>query len=529
MTLKRKLWLFIVLLVASNVFAQSTVGTDFWVTFIPNYTDDDVTTMPVEPDLVVAAKRSCEGSVIHPQSGWLARFAVDAGATTTINIPRELAYFENASDTILCNAFHVVCKDSISLYASNYREDSFDVSNVLPTNALGSSYIVQVSPPYSSQYVPTMCSEFSIIATEDDTTIEIDLTFNSQNGHSAHQPFSVTMNAGQSYQIQGDYYGHGDLSGTRITSIGEKRIAVFAGDRACLIPGGQYAVDYIFEQMIPVNYWGQRFVVVKTDSLKDKVRVTALNDNCQVFKDGAFLVSLISGETFEFETDRDASYIETSEPVLVYKYLTCATYNFPYPGPVLGDPSMVYVAPLSYPIDYAVFPTFSQSCEYFYVSVVTETACVGDMMLDGLPVDAYFSVVPSNAVYSYANIEIGPTSHTLSCSSGGFVADTYGLGEWESYAFSIGVNFSGHPLHVSENAALDMAVYPIPAQTKVTVEAEAILRIRLVDTFGMEVMNETYSQTNTVNLSICHLPQGVYLMEVVTAQGKMIRRLVVVE
>lgn len=529
MTLKRKLLLCIVILVASNVFAQGTVGTDFWVAFMPNYTDDDASAMPVELDLVVAAKRSCEGSVMHPQSGWLARFTVDAGATTTINIPRELAYFENVSDTVLCNAFHVVCKDSISLYASNYREDSFDVSNVLPASALGSSYIVQVSPPYSPQNIPTMCSEFSVIATEDDTTIEIDLAFNSQNGHSAHQPFSVTMDAGQCYQILGDYYGHGDLSGTRITSIGGKRIAVFAGDRACLIPNGQYAVDYIFEQMIPVNYWGQCFVVVKTDPLKDKVRLTALNDNCRVFKDGAFLVSLISGETFEFEIDRDVSYIETTEPVLVYKYLTCATYNFPYPGPVLGDPSMAYVAPLSYPIDYAVFPTFSQSCDYYYVSVVTETACVGDMMLDGLPIDAYFSVVPGNALYSYANIEIGPTSHTLSCSSGGFVADTYGLGEWESYAFSVGVNFSGHPLYVSENAKLDVTVYPNPAQTKVTIEAEAILRIRLVDAFGMVAMDESYSRTNAVNLSTCHLPRGVYLMEIITAKGKLMRRLVVAE
>ena len=130
--------------ISSNAFAQSTVGTDFWVAFMPNYTDDDASAMPVELDLVVAAKRSCEGSVMHPQSGWLARFTVDAGATTTINIPRELAYFENVSDTVLCNAFHVVCKDSISLYASNYREDSFDVSNVLPASALGSSYIVQV-------------------------------------------------------------------------------------------------------------------------------------------------------------------------------------------------------------------------------------------------------------------------------------------------------------------------------------------------------------------------------------------------
>lgn len=511
--------------ISSNAFAQSTVGTDFWVTFMPNYTDT-VTVMPVELNVVVAAKRTCEVSVMHPQSGWIESLIVDAG-TTTINIPSELAYFENASDTILNNAFHVACKDSISLYVSNYRKATFDVSNVLPVNTLGCSYIVQVSPPYPPHFAPYMCSEISIVATEDETAIEIDLTYDSQNGHFAHQPFCVTLDAGQSYQIQCDYNGPSDLSGTRITSVDGKPIAVFAGDRGCEIPLGHYAVEHIFEQMIPIEYWGQRFVVMRSGSLKDKVRVTALNDNCRVFKDGALLITLVSGETFEFETDREASYIETTEPALVYKYLTCATYNFPYPGPVLGDPSMVYVAPLSCPVDYAMFPTFSQSCEYHYVNVVTETAYVGGMMLDGLPIDACFRVVPGKDEYSFANIEIGPTSHTLSCSLGGFIADTYGLGEWESYAFSVGANFSGYPLHIDGNAGLDVAMYPIPAQTEVTVEAEELIRIRLLDAFGLLVLDEKCMPVNVVKLDVSAMPQGVYLLEITTTKGKTTKRLVI--
>lgn len=106
---------------------------------------------------------------------------------------------------------------------------------------------------------------------------------------------------------------------------------MFAGDRGCLIPDYfSEAVDAAYEQMIPIEYWGKQFIVTPT-MIKgvDRVRVTALNDNCQINVNGEWVATIESAETIEFEIYdvQPASYIETSEPVLVHKFLPGAMYN----------------------------------------------------------------------------------------------------------------------------------------------------------------------------------------------------------
>ena len=55
----------------SGMNAQSTVGTDFWVTFLPNY---DVTVD--ELSLIAAGNDSCTGVVTNPYTGWSTSFTM---------------------------------------------------------------------------------------------------------------------------------------------------------------------------------------------------------------------------------------------------------------------------------------------------------------------------------------------------------------------------------------------------------------------------------------------------------------------
>ena len=70
-------------------------------------------------------------------------------------------------------------------------------------------------------------------------------------------------------------------------------------------------------------------------------------------------------------------------------------------------------------------------------------------------------------------------------------------------------------------------IYPNPVRSKVTIQAEDIIGIRLVDVYGIVVMDKNFGQINVVELSIGHLTLGVYLVEIITTQGKTVRRLVV--
>ena len=174
---------------------------------------------------------------------------------------------------------------------------------------------------------------------------------------------------------------------------------------------------------------------------KDKIRVTALNDNCQVLKDGVLLTTLNARQTYEFEITNiiPVAYLETSEPACVFLYFTGSRY-----GGDNGDPSMVIINPTDQRINNVTFSTFSTgSTGYqYFVNVITKTNNVSIMRLDGNNISSNFTVVPSMPEFSYARITINHGSHTLSntlvTEESGFVAHIYGLAPWESFSYSAG-------------------------------------------------------------------------------------------
>lgn len=443
--IRKMLCLLLLLSGAVSAFAQSTVGTDFWMAFMPNFRYAEQ--YPSRSlSIKVSAERACSGTVTNPRTNWSADFNVNAGQVTTVDIPYEQAYDEQASDTILDIGLHVVATDSISLFAFNYRETSMDASCIMPTHTLGCDYVVQCYAPNTINN-DAMRSEFLVMALEDNTTVEIQLTADTKGGHHAGNLFYIVLDAGQCYQVQSVTSGEqqdGNLSGTQVRSLDGKKIAVFAGDRGTYIPDPDPfsgTADIVFEQMTPTNTWGKRFIVTSTERrYYDRVRVTAANDNCQVSLDGVLQATLGAFETYEFEMHPDVSalLLETSEPTEVFLYHTGGLYH--QSDPLTGDPSMVRISPLEQTTDYVTFPVFIGTCQFFFVNIVTETELVQYMVMDGQNIASRFSEVPSIPEYSFARIQISSERHTLSNPMGGFIGRVYGMGRGVSYAYSLGVH-----------------------------------------------------------------------------------------
>ena len=420
--------------------AQSTVGKDFWVTFLPNHDGN------VNLSLIATGSTPCTGTITNPYTNWSTNFEVSVGATTIINIPVNEAYSHYASDFVINTGLHVVTTDSISLYASNFKEYTFDVTDVIPTNSLGSNYIVQTYPNDAGKAMTTKpssqignrsnsCSEFSIVAVEDNTSVNITLTCDSQNGNYANQPYSIILNAGQCYQVMS--VDGGDFSGSQISVCDNKKAAVFAGNLCTNVPSSCAYCDHIVEQMLPVSCWGNHFVVTGSSMRTfDIVRVTSLNNGCQIFINNSLVSTINERQTYQFEitSDNPSLYLETSEPAMVYLYFTgsdCGGEN--------GDPSMVMISPIEQRMNNVTFSTFnSGASQYHFVNVITNTDEISFIQLDGNNIASEFQTVFGNPDYSFARIPIQHGSHTLSAADGGFVAHVYGIGDDESYAYSIG-------------------------------------------------------------------------------------------
>ena len=455
--MKRYIITILILLATSIVYSQhqsvTTQGTEFWAAFLRNGSHDTGES-ELELSLMVSAKRACSVTVRNPNSTWTTTFNVAANSTYKCVIPsaqHSQCYLYTPTSSAVNKGLLITSTDTISLYASNFASASFDGSIVLPTTALGNEYIIQTYTPTLEGYSSSeTCSEFSVTATEDNTIVDVTPSVSCYTSASATTTsnFTITLNRGQSAFIRSTTRNAaGNLSGTRVVARDCKKIAVFNGNNTTQVPSGNYG-DHIYEQAFPTTSWGKKFVITNTlqnastGRTKDCVRVTASSDNTTIRKNNTLLTTITAGHTYEFQitATEKAVYLETSNPCAVYMYLVSQTQG----GSSLGDPSMVWVAPLEQRINNIVFNTFypnisaANTPSTHIVNIVTETATTSQVRLDGSTMTGWetVSVYPN---YSFVRKVISHAAHSITTTGGnGFIAHVYGIGDVVSYAYSVG-------------------------------------------------------------------------------------------
>src|SRR5687767_7198546 len=223
---------FIVILVLSFccVSAQdlSNKGKDFWVAYAGHI---DGTTSRMA--LYITSDQNATGLV--DINGSTIPFTVSANQVTTVQLTNSstpsnsLAYNGQVEGIGVKKGIHITSDKPVAVYAHILNAARSGSTLVLPTNVLGKEYYV--SSYKSTGANATRRSQFDIIATVDNTTIQITPTQADANGmHPANIPFQITLAKGDVYQYQSDE----DLTGTHIKSIGTTNtacqpIAVFSG------------------------------------------------------------------------------------------------------------------------------------------------------------------------------------------------------------------------------------------------------------------------------------------------------------
>ena len=430
----------------------STQGTEFWVSFMTNGHKYH----PSAPNggnwiltqVLLSAKSDCSGTITNPQTGWTTNFTVQANNITTVDIPEFVAYVDGTSEQVLDKGILISSTDTISVFCTNIAYLSFDASCVLPMQSLADDYIIQThdqshaSSSYSYLRL-NQTSAFLIVATEDNTTVDITPTASTLNNHTAGHTFSVDLNQGQVYQVRSTNEGQDrDLSGSRVTARDGKPIAVFNGNTLTAIPnnggGGGSSFDHIFEQAMPLQSWGKKFVV--TNSIgrdKDFVKVTSATDNNTILRNGQAIATLQSDQSHSFEITNDdrSCFIETTGPAAVY------LYNTERGGNSIGDPSVVWIAPIEQRIDEITFSTFNNeniNIETHHVNIIVNRDDIGNVYLDGnlLPASS-FENVNGSSDFSFTRQNIQHGVHHLQCDRG-FNAHVYGFGNAKGYAYMVG-------------------------------------------------------------------------------------------
>lgn len=368
-----------------------------------------------------------------------------------------------------------------SVFAGNLLPQSFDAANILPITALQTEYITQDYPGYDHENKGGGYPVTTILATENSTQVTINPSSAVLN-NTGTATIVKTLNAGQVLYLTGD--NRASLSGTSITS--DKKIAVFTGVNNTDVPGPVSARDHLYEQNMPIDYWGTHFVV--TRSMKkdaNRIRVTAKENKTKLSVDGDSITTINSGETYEFELCSDimrtqdgytkadaegrgtkyfyegeAHYLETSCPCAVFSYDVSENYYIKKNGTserddnAAGDPAMVWISPLEQQLNKVTFGVMNtDNTPTHYVNIITPTSGAGSLEVreitlnngkaeygDNLVLPTDVKPVPGKTSYSYARIKLtenAPSVYTIT-SDIGFIAHVYGSGTKESYAYSCG-------------------------------------------------------------------------------------------
>lgn len=435
----KRIILLLFVLLGSHSFAQelSTLGTDFWVAFMPNWYDDDDDSYKIS----IGGPRACSVTIANPLTSRIRTIQIAANTITDVDL-LESECWQPGSCVIRNKGFHITSDDSVQVMVYNHSgtQSSCAATMLYTTASLGNEYFVQTYPSTISD--PQAHSQFSILAIQDSTVVDITYSGTTSTGVSSGSTQTITLNAGQVFQVQGAR-SNGDLTATRITSIEHECLpfAVFMGNSATNCPSTNLnSSDHTFVQAIPTRAWQTEWLLTPSYvGNQDVVRVTAKANATQVIADGLLLSTLSRGQTYEFQITQPV-HLVTSEPALVVQYL-CGRPSTQQGA--FGDVASFVPNSISCASRYSVFKTLPMNRRgaypnYWYLNVVAPTSEVSLLSLDNTPL-TIASQMMTDTMYSVVRMYLTDGNHVLSTSGSGFYAHSYGLSEnYEAYAVSLG-------------------------------------------------------------------------------------------
>ena len=418
--------------------------------------------------------------------GWKKTYKVLADQVTTSDVIPKLGIYDArlAEEGISDNGIHITSDVGIIAYAHIYNGSVSGASLLFPVTTLAREY-------YSLNYTQVSNSPYSfcytyVVATEDNTNIEIILSANSKYRNKG-DTIKVQLNKGQIYNVFGKEKttttGE-DLSGTKIRSVATststcKKIAVFSGSGKINIrcgTSGQSSADNYIQQAFPSNAWGRKYLTAPTYKMPNNFFRVAVSDPTTTVKvNGVSLSKALLVNNFYYEySSNTPDLIESDKPVMVAQYITssgsCGNSNFTIPGQPNsstqnnGDPEMIYLSPIEQTIQKVTINSTPNAAIYgHYINIIIPKN--GILSIDGVK-QIGFTTHPSDNNYNYLQFNfLNAGSHTI-ISDSGFNAIAYGYGGAETYGYNAGTNVIDLDQKLSVNNPL--GVIQMPATCKGT-------------------------------------------------------------
>ncbi|HEY6504612.1 MAG TPA: PKD domain-containing protein [Chitinophagaceae bacterium] len=447
------------LLCFTNAIAQnkSNKGKEFWLGYGHNvlFTQDP----PVNSQthvLYLSAEQAATVTVSVTGTSWSQTVNIPANTVDfSVIIPKSGADDARLTSEGLFNrGIHISSNVPIVAYSHQYGIFSSAATMLMPVETYGYTYY-SLNYTQVSNYVDSY-SWFYVVASEDNTRLEITPSDSTEGGWLPNQTYIVNLNRGQIYNVFGRRTGalsSKDMTGSKIVSVAGADgnchpVAVFSGSSRNIICSGNGG-EILQQQIFPANAWGTRYVTYHTVNntagnisipFLNVYRVAVRNPTTVVRRNGVILTGLINNFYYQFQSN-SGDYIEADQPVLVAQYTVSSNECAGTGSNPFGDPEMIYLSPIEQGVKRAVFyNTRNQAISLNFVNVIAPTSAISSLVIDGTPVTASEYIThPTNGSYSIAVRRLVglAAQHSVSCDST-FIATAYGVGITESYGYNVG-------------------------------------------------------------------------------------------
>jgi hypothetical protein len=410
------------------------VGTDFWICFMKNYTEDNPKQPPSELFLELFLTSEEDTRVTIEVAGINYRTQVFVKAKTVQNVRIPSMAEVKSNQTIEKLAVHIVSEKPIFVYGLNRRFQTTDTFLSFPVEVLGTEYRVMCYT-VSMELVPI----FAVVATEDGTEVTITPTYETAGSNPPNIPFTIKLNKGEVYQVFAKFRPEPkcDLTGTYIKA--NKKIAVFAGHQCAYVPPQIIACNHLVEQIPPIPSWGKHFYVGMLKSRRRySLRVLANEPTTRVFFDGKLVKTLNGGEFLDSILSKPVQ-VTANKPILVAQF----SHGF-RDGDSIGDPMMLLISPTQQFLKSYRFATPVNGQWRHWINVVIPTIAIKSLRLDGFPVDSSLFTQMGISRYSIGYIQVPFGTHSISADlpfgmySYGF---GYGSDSFDAYGTMAGQSF----------------------------------------------------------------------------------------
>jgi len=440
--------LFVALFPIGKLCAQrTTLGKEFYVGFMENNRTDDQLDKSV---LIITANENTSGSIQIPSQ--TIYFSLKKGE-------QFIREFEDIQENLIHRNSGVVEKrvvrilstGDIAVHAINGRSFSTDGTVVLPLAALGKEYLISAhydvfNPTLDPGVNENFESTLLLIASADNTQIEIKVSAPTVNTIPAGSIIVINLNAGQTYQIK----AKGDLTGTSVKVVNStvddcKVIAVFGGNKKTSVGNCGTSGDVLFQQAYPINSWGKQYIHIPMmgRSSGDLVKILAAENGTDVTINRIARGTLNSGEFMKIDFgNSETAVIETSKPSAVsvlQKSAQCNSFGMPS----LGDPTLITMSPTNQRLKSIYFSTgklfsIANDKTVHWLNVLVPKGSEKQTILNGSEIGAEFLPV-KNAEFSYGRVQLQEGVNHLE-NPEGFIGYIYGNGQIESYGYAIGAS-----------------------------------------------------------------------------------------